>query len=526
MTTASRILPVVAMAATSPAALAQFAGFTPDIITLRDSVEVGSVVDMTIGDVDADGVNDIVYLTDLGRVQYYPGAASGQLTDAAVSIVDPDSGTGRAIDLFDCDGDNLPDLMRADSRDGGSLRIYKNVGGGQFVFDFAIINLGAITESKGLSMGDFDADGDADAYVLTDTGVTVVINDGGSFNFNPVVSSFINFDGRRLAVADIDGDGRDDAVSYSTLNSQIYVLEAGPFGLTDVARLDFADDLNDLKLFDIDQDNDPDLVATGEGAAGLLEVYRNSSGEFDLLYSTTENYPDETEIADIDADGDLDLIVECSANFNTSERAIIYSNNGSGFFDRLSDEWFFDSSTVQQIEVADIASATGIDLIGITGAFNAEQRVTLRLNATPFDNPGPFAQVSPADGAVDVAPPTHVDAWGNAAEAELRWERARGLGITYTVRLDDNVDFSSPVYEASGIDGKAADLSGVELAQGTTYFWEVEATNAFGTTLSTNGPFSFVTSVGPSDCPADINGDGLLDQGDITTFVALFLAGC
>jgi|GEM_PF-2608527 len=526
MSITTRLLPAVAIGVVTPGALAQFAGFTQDIISLQDSVQVGTVVDMTIGDVDNDGINDIVYLTDLGRVQYYPGSASGQLTAPAVSIVDPDSGTGRAIDLFDCDGDSLPDLMRADSRDGGSLRIYKNVGGGEFVFDFAIIGLGDISENKGLSMGDFDADGDSDAYVLTDSGVTVVLNDGGSFNFNPVVSSFINFDGHRLAVGDIDGDGRDDAVSYSTLNGQIYVLEAGPFGLTDIDRIDFADDLNDLKLFDIDQDNDPDLVATGEGAAGLLEVYRNNSGAFDLLYSTTENYPDETEIADIDADGDLDLIVESSANFNTAERAIIYSNNGSGFFDRLADEWFFATSTVQQIEVASIAQGTGIDLIGITGAFNTEQRVTVRLNATPFDSPGAFAQISPADGAIDVAPPTHVDAWGNAAEAELRWERAQGLGITYTVRLDDNVDFSSPEFEASGITGKAADLSGVELAQGTTYFWEVEATNAFGTTLSTNGPFSFVTSVGPSDCPADINGDGILDQGDITTFVTIFLSGC
>jgi len=33
-----------------------------------------------------------------------------------------------------------------------------------------------------------------------------------------------------------------------------------------------------------------------------------------------------------------------------------------------------------------------------------------------------------------------------------------------------------------------------------------------------------VTTAPP--CPADINGDGILDNGDIGTFVALFLAGC
>jgi hypothetical protein len=29
-----------------------------------------------------------------------------------------------------------------------------------------------------------------------------------------------------------------------------------------------------------------------------------------------------------------------------------------------------------------------------------------------------------------------------------------------------------------------------------------------------------------SACPADMNADGILDNGDIITFVSLFLAGC
>lgn len=510
---------------------AQFSGFTSDIVT-DVSAFAGEVVDMTTGDIDGDGISDVVYLTTNGRVAAFPGAANGQLSGGADTLIIPDaSDTGRAIALFDFDNNGTLDLMRADTRDGGSLRIYKNDGQGNFAFDFATIGLGSISQRKGLSMGDFDGDSDQDAYVLTDDGVTVVLNTGGSFSLTPVVSTYINFTGRRLAVADFDGDGRDDAAAYSTLNSQVYILEAGPFGLADSDRIAFANGVNDLKSFDIDKNGTNDLVITGNATNDTIAVYRNLGGaNFQLAYTLIEQNPDEVEIVDIDGDGDCDLLVESQASTlsSFSERVIVYTNNGSGVFNREEEEWFFGTQYVLAFDVVDMVQSTGYDIVGIYGTnlSSGIQRVSLRLNATPFTAPGTFSQVSPSDGSIDLALPGQVATWGGAVSPTLSWERAPGLGVTYSVRIDDDPSFASPEFVASGLTGKTVDISSANLLQSTTYFWEVEATNAVGSQLSVNGPFSFLTAPGPTECFADINGDGIVDQGDIQSFIALFLAGC
>lgn len=526
LTNSHRIAPAALLAMAAMTAQAQFAGFIPDIVTDQSAFD-GAVVDMTTGDVNGDGVRDIVLIDTSGRVQYFPGVGSGQLAGGVVSVVNPEgSGLGRAIDLFDCDGDGRLDLMRTDSRDGGSLRIYKQDGEGGFIFDFAIINLGTISAFKGLSMGDYDSDGDQDAYILTDSGVTVVINQNGVFSFDPIVSTYINFDGRVFAVADINGDGRADAVAYSALNQQLYILEAGPLGLSDSGRIAFSGGVNDLKLFNIDSDTSPDLVVTGTSSNNKIAVYRNNAGSFELSYSVTEKNPDETEVADIDGDGDFDLIVEAQDQSFTNERAIIYTNNGEGFFTREPEQWFFWTDDVQEIEVVSIGDATGPDLIGVIGQSFDGPIVTLRLNATPFSAPGALSQATPADGSTDLALPGQVATWGGPVIPTLTWERTSGLGVTYTVRVDNDPSFSSPEFEASGLTGKSVDISSANLLQSTTYFWEVEANNTVGTTPSVNGPFSFLTAPGPSECLPDINGDGIVDQGDIQSFIALFLAGC
>jgi hypothetical protein len=523
----------LAIAAAAPAS-AQFVGFLPDIVTAQSNFN-GDVIDMTTGDITGDGVPDIVYLIQNGRVAFFRGAASGQIQSPSTTIVVADN-DGRGIDLFDYDNDWDLDVMRAGSLDGGSLRIYENLGNGTFSFDFAIIGLGPMNGTKNVQMGDFDGDGDKDAYVMTDAGVSIVINTGSTFSLTPVVSTFLNFAGSLFSVADFNGDGRDDAAAFSSSNNQVYLLRAGPGGLTDIGRVTFPEIANDIKLFNIDPeiDADADLVlAGGTTTTGVIRVFRNNgSGTFSLAFSLPEPNPEEFEFADMSADGFVDIVVNAreetfSSTFN--ERLIIYTNNGNGFFNRNPAQWFFASPFVQEIELADVVSASGIDVIGMDGVLfsgSGVQTLSLRINATPFLAPSDFDLIAPVDNISGLPLPTDIALWGGRVRPIAEWGAAPGFDVSYQMVISTSPSLSNPVATVPAGADLIADLSSVVLEPGETYFWDVIASNTAGQTMSANGPFSFTTASAMSDCPADQNFDGMLAPNDFASWIANFNAGC
>lgn len=115
------------------------------------------------------------------------------------------------------------------------------------------------------------------------------------------------------------------------------------------------------------------------------------------------------------------------------------------------------------------------------------------LTVAEFDNvvasstvtvpaPGAFALTSPVNGATGVATTPTLD-WGDATNA-----------TSYTLTVDNNSDFSSPVLLQSGITSSQHTL-GAALTQATQYHWRVSAVNGGGSTDATNNPFSFTTTL-------------------------------
>lgn len=113
------------------------------------------------------------------------------------------------------------------------------------------------------------------------------------------------------------------------------------------------------------------------------------------------------------------------------------------------------------------------------------------LTTVEFDNVMASSTVStPPPGAFSLLSPSNA-ATGVALTPTLDWGDASGVA-TYTLTLDDNSNFSSPVLMQSGI--AASQLTpGSALAGATTYFWRVSAVNAGGTTAASNNDFSFTT---------------------------------
>ena len=102
----------------------------------------------------------------------------------------------------------------------------------------------------------------------------------------------------------------------------------------------------------------------------------------------------------------------------------------------------------------------------------------------------------------------------------ITWKSA-DYAQTYHLQVSTDANFSSLVYDKSGITGTSQQVS--NLSHGTTYYWHVNATNSTGSSAYSSPPWSFttiferslvVTSVNPSSgvnivvSPNDNNGNG------------------
>ncbi len=127
----------------------------------------------------------------------------------------------------------------------------------------------------------------------------------------------------------------------------------------------------------------------------------------------------------------------------------------------------------------------------------------------PPPSPGPFNLMAPADGAANT-PLSPVLMWSAAERAQ-----------SYTVTIDTEASFALPVTFQVGTGFTSYVVPSKRLAEGTTYFWRVVATNTSGSTTGTPGAASF-TTVAPALCDGDADGDGDRDFADITEVLTYF----
>lgn len=247
---------------------------------------------------------------------------------------------------FDNDGD--PDLALTTLNPaipGGDprLRIYTNTNG---VFT-EVVNLTHVeNEHKKLLINDFDADGDEDIFLFSNTDSYVFRNER-SFNFE----RFHFYELNRFNNSDIafTGIGRSMYMSAYQPDStaqfavEVYLLEL-------LGVLISSDDINyptnlsgsSIDPADYDADGDDDILITGVEAPGLNPqtiLYRNNgdrtytdlqAGLIPLGLGTVQN-----EWGDFDGDGDLDILAYGLTTSPVNRQlspTLIYRNDGNDQF--------------------------------------------------------------------------------------------------------------------------------------------------------------------------------------------------
>jgi len=268
------------------------------------------VLDLEVGDVDGDGIRDIVVASGgSSRSRPYLGDGRGGYQPGAVFSV---GGPLFRLRLGDLDGDGDLDFAATfepnAQRDGRNVIVGRGNGNGSFVIAQPIDSTAGDAHARELELADMDRDGDLDIVVLNDdvtrsNGSVVTLYNDGRAEFgdaNPAQAAEVGLVNVSLVAADFDGDGDVDAAVGSTFGSNVTVLRNDGSGRLGQPSSVAAGGPEDLAVGDVDGDGDLDLV-TGGGA--LLE---NAAGNGELTAGRTFGGGGLVGLSDFDGDGDLD----------------------------------------------------------------------------------------------------------------------------------------------------------------------------------------------------------------------------
>lgn len=177
------------------------------------------------------------------------------------------------------------------------------------------------------------------------------------------------------------------------------------------------------------------------------------------------------------SDQSLNLQLSWTASSNVNTYSVLVDNDSD-----FSSPEFTQSLNQTNCTATGLAYSTTyywkVTAVNANGSTEGGSRSFTTMDPLPL--PGAFAHSSPADGATGVATSTALT-WTSSSDAE-----------SYSLVVSTNSNLSSPVVNASGISGTSYNVS---LADATTYYWQVTATNATGSTSAS--ATSFTTLIPP-----------------------------
>ncbi len=149
------------------------------IFASRQVGDQRNAVGVAPGDYDADGDLDVYVVNVDGRSGLYRNELeSHSFVDVAAQagVENLAQGTGCAFGDYDADGDL--DLFVSNGFSPG--RVYMNYGDGTYTDQARAYGMDAATRSRGVMLGDYDADGDQDVYVVNEGSPNFLYRNGGS----------------------------------------------------------------------------------------------------------------------------------------------------------------------------------------------------------------------------------------------------------------------------------------------------------------------------------------------------------
>jgi hypothetical protein len=286
--------------------------------------------DLTVGDFDRDGVDDLVVVTpspEKSKVQIVLGNGAGGFGLSFEGTVGFDA---LAVEVADLDGDGRLDIVVANN-ESDSVSVF--LGNGDGTAGAAIEH----TVGDGpwrLAVGDVDGDGVVDVVTASrnsdDLSVSIGLGDG---SFAPAGSIPAGDKPIGLGLCDLNGDGHTDLVHTNEAIDTLSVrLGTGGGAFGPPVTLPTGDSPHVLELIDIDQDGATDAVVANRYSDDLSVFLGNGDGTFAApTVHPVGEWPFQISLVDADRDGILDLVVASAVGTSAIDSSLsLLRGTGAG----------------------------------------------------------------------------------------------------------------------------------------------------------------------------------------------------
>jgi hypothetical protein len=297
-----------------------------------------STFSAALGDVDSDGDLDAFVIPGTGPAKIWLNDGSGSFADSGQSL-----GAGVIyswdVSLGDLDSDgDLDAFIATGNFQGLANKVWLNDGSGNYTDSGQALGN---SDSRGVSLGDLDNDGDLDAFIANRTLADKVwLNDGnGTFtDSGQNLGELNNSNSNDVTLGDLDNDGDLDAFTANEPFANKVWLNDGNGNFADSGQLIGLSQSLSLALWDLDNDGDLDVFNTNYGAN---KVYLNTTAlpaTYDATgswtYSMNNNWVDpgvcfaqanETRNSNFTQNGNKVTIVVDGINYNGYVREVTYT---------------------------------------------------------------------------------------------------------------------------------------------------------------------------------------------------------
>jgi hypothetical protein len=280
--------------------------------------------DIAVGDVQGDGLPDVVALSPL-ILRRYTGTGTGSF-GPAVSIT-LSSAVVKHVRLADINLDGNLDVLFTGGTTGGFLARMLGDGSGGFG---PSVNVSAGANPWAFVTSDFNLDGAADAAIAnyTSQSATVLYATGGG-SFAPPLTVPTHPLPNDVHAADLDGDGFPDLQTSSSPAAEVRVLaNSGGVAFVQGPSYPAYSAAYGIDVADFDVNGTPDVVAALSNVRAVALFLRNAAGVVKVpSHYGVGTSPESIASGDLDRDGFADLVTADSAG-NTCT-VLLWHGNGA-----------------------------------------------------------------------------------------------------------------------------------------------------------------------------------------------------